>query len=104
MLFCIAHKGFPVIANPQETILSNTLYTHTLSTKKITLSCNLVFTMDVPLYTANQHQVPIFRYKLCFLHEFLHSAENVKSRVVFCYGLGLCNSAHSIRALPYLAL
>lgn len=38
--------------------------------------------MDV-LYIANQ-QVPILPYRLYFIHELQHSAENIRSIVIFC--------------------
>lgn len=41
--------------------------------------------------SASSASIP---YRLCFIHWFLHSqgsAKNIRSREIFCDGLGLCN-------------
>ncbi len=96
MLFCVTHQDykkvlFPVITSPQDTILS-----HFLSLPR---KIAQVFTHGRTVICCQLASSASILYWLCFIHGFLYSwdfAKNIRPRVIFRDGLGLCSTDQSV--------
>lgn len=96
LLFFVTHQDYKKKSSCNYTTSRYRFITFPPITKNS--FCNLVFKQERTIICCQSPSSASTPYTLCFIHGFLYSwgfPENIRSRVIFCDGLGLCNTDQS---------